>query len=78
MRIVENTVAVLIVTAAVAAAIYAGVQTTTVSAFASNSLPSLASSTSQAGEGIQVCPRTGCSAVSCHATSGSGFGHGRG
>lgn len=70
-RTVTNTVAVLVATAFTALAIAAGVGVT--NAALGGSAGSVASY-GVAGSGSLTCPRTGCTASSCHATQGGAAG----
>ncbi|MHB9002632.1 MAG: hypothetical protein ACYC6C_01020, partial [Coriobacteriia bacterium] len=68
MRILTNTVAVLVATMFTIVGVYTGIEalgnTPAVSAAVS------ASATSTTSSDIQTCPRTSCTASSCHATGG--------
>ncbi len=66
-RHTKNTVAVLLVTAFTALAMYGTVQTTAVIAGLSGS-PAGATATASNADGTMTCPRTGCTASYCHAT----------
>ena len=57
----RNTLAVLVTTAITALVVYVGVSLVTGSS---------AMSADSVGGTTQTCPRTGCSASSCHATQG--------
>jgi len=78
-RSLKNTLAVLLATAMTAAAIFGGVQLADLASGGSSSsaaLPSAsalgspgASAVAQSGATL-TCPRTGCTASTCHATTG--------
>ncbi len=73
-RYLRNAVAVLFATALTAMAVYGIVLLVS----PGGSYTSLASSSASTGQaGVQTCPATGCTASSCHATSG-GRGASRG
>jgi hypothetical protein len=74
-RSLKNTAAVLLVTAMTALAVFDGVQlsglsgaTQTTVATSVSAGVTTASSASQSG--TRTCPRTGCTASTCHATTG--------
>lgn len=77
-RPLKNTLAVLVATGLTAAAIFAGVSlasvavggTTASTATASAGYYTTVSNVSQSSSGTLVCPRTGCTASTCHAVTG--------
>lgn len=73
MRYARNTLAVLLVTAATAVSVYAGIQLLSKSVNPSDAAAAVAT----AGQ-TYVCPKTGCSATTCHATQGQSAGASRG
>ena len=81
MRTLSNTVAVLIATLFTVIVVYMGVEgmsripavqtaATTLASSGALSTSVVALSTSAGSSGTQTCPRTGCTASSCHATGG--------
>ena len=67
----RRTLSVLLLTAATAAAVWGGVAVAETTG-ATNSASTTASSVTL------TCPRTGCTASTCHATTGAGIPGGRG
>lgn len=66
-RLLQNAVAVLLVTLLTAGAVFLGVSAFDVPASSANS-------GSMASTAALTCPSTGCTAVSCHATAGTSPG----
>jgi len=76
-RPIKNTLSVLLATVMTALAIFSAVTftdalvgTTTTNAVAAAGTANGLTTASNTSGALQYCPRTGCSATSCHATAG--------
>ncbi|NTU72364.1 MAG: hypothetical protein HGB10_11185 [Coriobacteriia bacterium] len=81
-RSLKNAAAVIVATALTALAIFGGVQvadlavgTTTTAPAATAITTGVVSTSNVAQSGTLVCPRTNCTASTCHATTGMAPGH---